>query len=68
MGSEDVYKRQSQTLPVISDSNTITTGFIYDKYLSYEELTTSLGLYLRNAVGLTDDVRISETLGLPRTD
>ena len=58
--------RFSQTLPVISDSNTITTGFIYDKYLSYEELTTSLGLYLRNAVGLTDDVRISERLGLPR--
>ncbi len=56
----------TQTLPVISDSNTITTGFIYDQYLSFEELTTSMGLYLKNAVGLSDDVRISERLGLPR--
>ncbi len=56
----------TQTLPVVSDSNTITTGFIYDQYLSFEELTTSMGLYLKNAVGLSDDVRISERLGLPR--
>ena len=56
----------SQTLPVISDSNTITTGFIYDQFLSYEELTTSMGFYLKNAVGLSDDVRISERLGIPR--
>ena len=55
-----------QTLPVISDSNTITTGFAYDQYLSYEELTTSVGLYLKNATGLSDDVRISERIGLPR--
>ena len=56
----------SQILPVISDSNTITTGFIYDQFLSYEELTTSMGFYLKNAVGLSDDVRISERLGIPR--
>ena len=55
-----------QTLPVISDSNTITSGFIYDHFLSFEELTTSVGLYLKNATGLSDDVRISERLGLPR--
>tara|TARA_B100000963_G_scaffold71464_1_gene59579 strand:+ start:191 stop:2431 length:2241 start_codon:yes stop_codon:yes gene_type:complete len=56
----------SQTLPVISESDTITTNFIYDQYLTFEELTTSVGLYLKNAVGLSDDVRISERLGLPR--
>ena len=56
----------SQKLPLISESNTITTGFIYDQYFSYEELTASLGLFLKNAVGLSDDVRISERLGLPR--
>ena len=55
-----------QTLPVISDSNTITSGFTYDHFLSFEELTTSVGLYLKNATGLSDDVRISERLGLPR--
>ena len=55
-----------QTLPVISDSNTITSGFIYDHFLSFEELTTGVGLYLKNATGLSDDVRISERLGLPR--
>ena len=56
----------SQKLPLISESNTITTGFTYDQYFSYEELTASLGLFLKNAVGLSDDVRISERLGLPR--
>ncbi len=56
----------TQSLPVISESNTITTGLTYDHFLSFEELTTSMGLYLKNAVGLSDDVRISERLGLPR--
>ena len=56
----------TQTLPLISDSNTVTSGLIYDHFLSFDELTTSLGLYLKNAVGLSDDVRISERLGLPR--
>ena len=35
-------------------------------FLSFEELTTSMGLYLKNTVGLSDDVRISDRLGLPR--
>ena len=56
----------SQKLPLLSESNTITTGFTHDQYFSYEELTASLGLFLKNAVGLSDDVRISERLGLPR--
>ena len=56
----------TQSLPVISESNTITTGLTYDHFLSFEELTTSMGLYLKNTVGLSDDVRISERLGLPR--
>ncbi len=55
-----------QTLPVVSDSNTITSGYIYDQYLTFSETTASLGLYLKNAVGLSDDVRISERIGLPR--
>ena len=28
----------TQTLPVVSDSNTITTGFIYDQYLRFIRL------------------------------
>ncbi len=56
----------TQTLPVISDSNTVTTGFVYDQYLTLADVTTSVGLFLKNAVGLSDDVRISERLGLPR--
>ncbi len=64
--SEGFRTRFSQILPVVSESNTITTGFVYDHYLSFEELTTSVGLYLKNATGLSDDVRISERLGLPR--
>tara|TARA_Y100000816_G_scaffold288134_1_gene272143 strand:- start:753 stop:1520 length:768 start_codon:yes stop_codon:yes gene_type:complete len=56
----------TQTLPLISDSNTVITGFIYDKYLTFGETTTSAGLFLKNAVGLSDDVRISERIGVPR--
>ncbi len=56
----------SQKLPLLSESNTVTTGFTHDQYFSYEELTASLGLFLKNTVGLSDDVRISERLGLPR--
>ncbi len=56
----------TQRLPVVSDSNTITTGFIFDKYLSLGDFTTSAGFFLKNAVGLSDDVRISERLALPR--
>ena len=56
----------TQTLPVISDSNTVITGFIYDQYLTFGDTTTSAGLFLKNAVGLSDDVRISERIGVPR--
>ena len=56
----------TQSLPVISESNTVTSGLTYDHFFSFDEMTTSVGLYLRNAVGLSDDVRISERLGLPR--
>ncbi len=55
-----------QKIPLISESNTVTTSFIYDQYLSYEEITASYGIYLKNAVGLSDDVRISERIGIPR--
>ena len=56
----------SQTLPVISDSNTITSGYFFDKYLTISETTGSVGFYLKNAIGLSDDVRISERIGIPR--
>ncbi len=56
----------SQTLPIISESDTVTTSYIFDQYLTVSETTASVGVYLKNAVGLTDDVRISERLGLPR--
>ena len=55
-----------QTVPVISDSNTLTTGYILDNYFSYEELTASVGVFLKNVTGFTDDVRISERISLPR--
>ena len=55
-----------QTVPVISDSNTLTTGYILDNYFSYEELTASVGIFLKNVTGFTDDVRVSERISLPR--
>ena len=56
----------TQTLPIVSDSNTVTTGYIIDQYLTLADITTSVGVFLKNAVGLSDDVRISERLGIPR--
>ena len=55
-----------QTLPLISESNTITSGYVYDHYLTISETTASVGLFLKNTTGLSDDVRISERIGLPR--
>ena len=55
-----------QTVPLISDSNTLTTGYILDNYFSYEELTASVGIFLKNVTGFTDDVRVSERISLPR--
>ncbi len=56
----------TQTLPLVSESNTVTTGYILDQYLTFADTTTSVGIFLKNAVGLSDDVRISERLGIPR--
>ena len=56
----------TQTIPLISESNTLTTGYILDQYLTLGANTTSVGILLKNVVGLSDDVRISERLGLPR--
>ncbi len=64
--SDGFRSKFTQTLPVISDSNTIISGFIYDQYLTLGDTTASTGLFLRNATGLSDDVRISERIGLPR--
>ena len=55
-----------QTIPLVSESNTVTTGYILDNYFSYDELTTSVGLFLKNVTGLSDDVRVSERITLPR--
>ena len=55
-----------QRIPLISESNTLHNGYQLDTYYSFDNITTSLGLYLRAATGLSDDVRISERLNLPR--
>ena len=64
--SDGFRTRFTQTLPVISDSNTVISGLISDHFFTFVDTTTSLGFYLKNAIGLSDDVRISERLGLPR--
>ncbi len=64
--SDGFRSKFSQTLPVLSDSNTITSGYFFDKYLTISETTGSVGFFLKNAVGLSDDVRVSERIGLPR--
>ncbi len=56
----------TQKIPLISESNTLLNGYQFDTYHSYNDITTSLGLYLRAVTGLSDDVRISERLNLPR--
>ena len=55
-----------QNIPLISESDTLLNGYQLDTYNSFNDLTTSLGLYLRAVTGLSDDVRISERLNLPR--
>ena len=55
-----------QNIPLISDSNTLLNGYQIDTYHSLNDFTASLGLYLRAVNGLSDDVRISERLNLPR--
>ena len=56
----------TQKIPLISESNTLLNGYSLDTYYSYESITSSLGLYLRAVTGLSDDVRISERVILPR--
>ena len=55
-----------QNIPLISESNTFLNGYQFDSYYSYDNLTSSLGLYLKSSYRLSDDVRISERLNLPR--
>ena len=42
-------------------------GYQIDTYHSINDITASLGLYLRAVTGLSDDVRISERVNLPRS-
>ncbi len=55
-----------QNIPLISESNTLLNGYQLDTYHSYSDITSSLGLYLRAVTGLSDDVRVSERVNLPR--
>ena len=64
--TEGYRTKFSQTLPVISESDTLISSYIYDQYITISETTASVGLFLKNAVGLSDDVRISERLAIPR--
>ena len=64
--SEGFQSKFIQNIPLISESDTLLNGYQFDTYHSYSDITTSLGLYLRSVTGLSDDVRISERLSLPR--
>ena len=64
--SEGFQSRFIQTIPVISESDTLLNGYTFDTYHSYNDVTASLGLYLRAVTGLSDDVRISERVHIPR--
>ncbi len=55
-----------QNIPLISESDTLLNGYQIDTYHSFNDINTSLGLYLRAVTGLSDNVRISERLNLPR--
>ncbi len=55
-----------QNIPLISESNTLLNGYQIDTFHSINDINTSLGLYLRAVTGLSDDVRISERINLPR--
>jgi len=64
--SEGFRSKFYQKIPLISESNTLVNGYQIDSYHTLSDVTASLGLYLRAANGLSDDVRISERLNLPR--
>ncbi len=56
----------TQNIPLVSESNTLLNGYQIDNFHTFSDITTSLGLYMRAVNGLSDDVRISERLNLPR--
>ena len=64
--SEGFQSKFTQNIPIISESDTLLNGYTFDTYHSYNDVTASLGLYLRAVTGLSDDVRISERVNLPR--
>ena len=64
--SEGFQSTFIQRIPVISESDTLLNGYTFDTYHSYNDVTASLGLYLRAVTGLSDDVRISERVNIPR--
>ncbi len=64
--SDGFQSKFIQNIPLISESNTLLNGYQFDTYHSYNDITASLGLYLRAVTGLSDDVRISERVNLPR--
>ena len=64
--SDGFQSKFTQNIPIVSESNTFLNGYQFDSYHSFNDITTSLGLYLRAVTGLSDDVRISERLRIPR--
>ena len=64
--SDGFQSKFTQKIPLISESDTLLNGYQFDTYHSYNDITASLGLYLRAVTGLSDDVRISERVNLPR--
>tara|TARA_B100001057_G_scaffold354504_1_gene356469 strand:+ start:264 stop:2492 length:2229 start_codon:yes stop_codon:yes gene_type:complete len=64
--SDGFRSKFTQKLPIVSESHTLLNGYQIDGYHTLNEITASLGLYLRAVNGLSDDVRISERLNLPR--
>ncbi len=65
--SDGFQSKFIQNIPLISESNTLLNGYQIDTYHTVNDITASLGLYLRAVTGLSDDVRISERVNLPRT-
>ena len=64
--TEGFRSKFTQVIPIVSESNTLLNGYQVDSFHSLEDITASLGLYLRAVNGLSDNVRISERLNLPR--
>jgi len=64
--SEGFQSKFIQRIPIISESDTLLNGYTFDTYHSFNDVTASLGLYLRAVTGLSDDVRISERVRIPR--